>query len=39
MSAEVATPPNEPMSQDTFEYLWNTLETVTENGYVISLVL
>ncbi|XP_045162894.2 tumor protein 63 isoform X2 [Mercenaria mercenaria] len=33
MSAEVtATPPNEPMSQDTFEYLWNTLETVTDNG-------
>lgn len=27
-----ATPPNQPMSQDTFEYLWNTLESVTENG-------
>nr|AAQ55113.1 p63/73 beta variant [Spisula solidissima] len=27
-----ATPPNAPMSQDTFEYLWNTLESVTDNG-------
>jgi len=26
------TPPNQPMSQETFEYLWNTLEEVTENG-------
>jgi hypothetical protein len=38
MSAEVtATPPNEPMSQETFDYLWNTLENVTDNGYVCSL--
>jgi len=26
------TPPNAPMSQETFEYLWNTLGEVTENG-------
>ncbi|KAL3861080.1 hypothetical protein ACJMK2_007165 [Sinanodonta woodiana] len=27
-----ATPPNPPMSQETFEYLWNALGEVTENG-------
>ncbi|XP_052819431.1 tumor protein 63-like isoform X2 [Mya arenaria] len=25
------TPPNQPMSQETFEYLWHTLEEVTDN--------
>ncbi|XP_071110266.1 cellular tumor antigen p53-like isoform X2 [Haliotis cracherodii] len=27
-----STPPNPPMSQDTFDYLWNTLGECTENG-------
>lgn len=27
-----STPPNVPMSQETFEYLWQTLGDVTENG-------
>lgn len=27
-----ATPPNAPMSQETFDYLWNTLGEVTDNG-------
>lgn len=31
-SSTTATPPRLPMSQETFEYLWNTLGEVTENG-------
>ncbi|KAL5015354.1 hypothetical protein ScPMuIL_009624 [Solemya velum] len=27
-----STPPNPPMSQETFDYLWHTLGEVTENG-------
>ncbi|KAH3823150.1 tumor protein 63-like isoform X2 [Dreissena polymorpha] len=29
---QTSTPPNQPMSQETFDYLWNTLEEVTDHG-------